>query len=326
MAKQVLHGKAFEYACARTLADFINGSPKSELNASLVASSPLETARQDFDTLSPKHQEILLGAGKALSEILEDTEPRLLYKAPGLADTVELSLQPDSQGIKGDVRDVLAVRIAMTNNDGWEIGISSKHNHDAVKHPRISPTIDIGQKWMGCPCDKTYWDDVLSVFDSITPFVGSVKWADLPDKEEKVYVPLLNAVKDQIHRFAQTNEAECATKLLHYLIGRDDFYKAIVIPHERRLEVQGFNLNGTLSQPAAKKHPLTKVAQLRLPTKIYKVHFVEGLNNTIRIVMDEGWQVSMRIHNASTMAEKSLKMDVRLEGIPPYVFTQTKGF
>jgi len=326
MAKQVRHGKAFEYACAKEMAVFINSHPDSELTASLVTNSSLENARNDFYDLSAEHQEILLGAGGALSTVIEKTEPRLLYRTPGLTDTVELSLQPDSRGIGGDVRDVLAVRIAMTNGNRWEIGISSKHNHDAVKHPRISPTIDIGSQWMGCPCDERYWRDISAVFDCIKPFVAVREWNEFEDKDETVYVPLLNAVKDQILRFAEQPDLNCPTRLLHYLIGRNDFYKAIVVPHERRLDVQGFNLNGTLGQSTRRRHPLIKVMPLRLPSHIYSIHFAEDSTNTIYIIMDEGWQVSMRIHNASRLVESSLKLDVRLAGMPPYIFTQSEGF
>ena len=42
-----------------------------------------------------------------------------------------ISLQTDSKGQQGDVRDVL-----LTGN-GWEIGMSCKHNHEAV-NVRIS--------------------------------------------------------------------------------------------------------------------------------------------------------------------------------------------
>ncbi len=40
------------------------------------------------------------------------------------------------------------------------------------------------------------------------------------------------------------------------------------------------------------------------------------------MVLDEGWQISFRIHNASTLIEPSLKFDIQLIGNPPVLFTQ----
>ncbi len=42
------------------------------------------------------------------------------------------------------------------------------------------------------------------------------------------------------------------------------------------------------------------------------------------VVCDEGWQISMRIHSASSRVEPSLKFDVRLVSFPSSVFTQTE--
>ena len=47
-----------------------------------------------------------------------------------------LFLQPDSKGEEGDVRDLIVVR----SNIQWEIGLSLKHNHFAVKHSRLART------------------------------------------------------------------------------------------------------------------------------------------------------------------------------------------
>jgi hypothetical protein len=44
--------------------------------------------------------------------------------------------------------------------------------------------------------------------------------------------------------------------------------------------------------------------------------------NTLSMVMDKGWQVSFRIHNATSKLELSLKFDIQLIGNPPNLFTQ----
>lgn len=54
---------------------------------------------------------------------------------------LELEILSDDKGKLGDVRDVLAIRLLQK----WEIGVSAKNNHKAVKHSRLSNTIDFGE-------------------------------------------------------------------------------------------------------------------------------------------------------------------------------------
>lgn len=63
--------------------------------------------------------------------IIKRLEPQLTE--PNGNEPLFLSLQADAEGIKGDVRDVLCIR----KKNGWEIGLSCKHNHHAVKHSRL---------------------------------------------------------------------------------------------------------------------------------------------------------------------------------------------
>lgn len=39
-------------------------------------------------------------------------------------------------------------------------------------------------------------------------------------------------------------------------------------------------------------------------------------NNTLELYLNNGWQFSFRIHNASTLIEPSLKFDVQIMGMP----------
>ena len=45
-------------------------------------------------------------------------------------------------------------------------------------------------------------------------------------------------------------------------------------------------------------------------------------DNTLDMILDGGWEISFRIHNASSSIEQSLKFDIRLLGNPPILFTQ----
>ena len=46
----------------------------------------------------------------------------------------------------------------------WEIGLNIKHNHDAVKHSRLSHKIDFGAEWFEKPCSQNYWQKNYSNF------------------------------------------------------------------------------------------------------------------------------------------------------------------
>ncbi len=44
-----------------------------------------------------------------------------------------------------------------------------------------------------------------------------------------------------------------------------------------------------------------------------------GSTNTVEMFLDNGWQLSFRIHNVSTKVEPSLKFDVQFIGMPTSV-------
>jgi len=84
----------------------------------------------------------------------------------------------------------------------------------------------------------------------------------------------------------------------------------------------GYNLHETLNMPSNSINPQNKISKLKFPTKIINVER-EGNNKTI-ITFDKGWQISFRIHNASSKVEPSLKFDVRLEGVPPTLYSHNE--
>ena len=109
-------------------------------------------------------------------------------------------------------------------------------------------------------------------------------------------------------------------ELVKYLIGRNDFYKVIAKENNRLTEVQAYNLYGTLNQADGKFKPRAKLEKLPLPSKILDFSYKEQSNNTLIITFDKGWSVSLRIHNASSKVEPSLKFDVQIVGFPRELF------
>ena len=87
-----------------------------------------------------------------------------------------------------------------------------------------------------------------------------------------------------------------------------------------------FNIYGTLNRNAGRERSIVNVPQLNMPTRFFDISFKPNSRNTIIVTCDNGWTVSMRIHNASSRVEPSLKFDVRLtEFLQPCTVTMKRG-
>lgn len=303
-------GRAFEFITLITLSESI----KKVRNATVEKNSSYDATKRAWDNIDENLQQDLKKAAEAAVDSIFDLEPMILEDGD---DELELLIQQDSQGEKGDVRDILIVR----RNVQWEIGLSLKHNHFAVKHSRLSKTIDFGNKWFGIPCSKQYWDEVTPLFDYLNEEkIKGTKWRELPDKENDIYVPLLNSFKDEVERSYNSN-SEVPKRMVEYLLGEYDFYKVVSIDAKKITQILTFNLRGTLNQASKTTKPSTEIPIANLPTRIINIDFKPGKKNTIEMFMDEGWQFSFRIHNASSKVEPSLKFDVQIVGMPTTIIS-----
>lgn len=61
------------------------------------------------------------------------------------------------------------------------------------------------------------------------------------------------------------------------------------------------------------------VPVVELPTRLVALEFKPESENTVEMYLNNGWQLSFRIHNASTKVEPSLKFDVQFVGMPTSV-------
>lgn len=204
----------------------------------------------------------------------------------------------------------------------WEIGVSAKNNHKAVKHSRLSSTIDFGSKWLGIKSSDTYFKTVRPIFEELRKIKNesnSTKlWSELDDHHSTVYLPILTAFIAEIKNLHKKNPSVVSANLITYLIGTKDFYK--VIKSRNLIEIQAYNLRGTLNLPFKKIKPKYKTLQIPLPTKISSIGFKKGSKNTVIVEMDNDWSLSFRIHNASSRVEPSLKFDVNLLKSPSQLF------
>lgn len=287
-------------------------------------SPQLDTAKGLYEAVDAEMKYALDKAADAAVRVVKRLEPQLWN--PNNNEPLYLSIQPDAAGIKGDVRDVICLR----KQNGWEIGFSCKHNHHAVKHSRLSDTIDFGKEWVGIPCSKEYFDTVIPLFSELRRFRDESKsagkpmlWDEIDDKAEKYYKPILRAFMKELKRISDENR-DTPEALIRYLLGRNDFYKVITEDKSRTTRVEAINISGTLNSSSGDERSITKVPVLKMPTQFYHIDFKSGSDNTVEVVCDEGWQISMRIHNASSRVEPSLKFDVQLISFPSSVYAQVE--
>ncbi len=275
---QTESGKAWEYGLARQFVDVLN----NEIN--LVVNGAGNKSQNSYDLLNNNdRRRIDRAAGEAVV-FLRTHDSRLL-------DARRIELQADSTGQSGDVRDILIYTPETI------IGISAKHRHKALKHPRLSDQLDFGEIWYGQHCTTKYWEAVLPVFHKLQKKTGQL-WRDLDDKHEGVYIPLLNAFIREIEENADPE------KMLRYLLGRHDFYK--IIKENGHISIQSFNMSGNLQWGS----------RIPMPKRIVEISMKPRSKTTAIMTMDRGWQVSFRVHNAESKILPSLKFDVQLEGCP----------
>lgn len=303
-------GRAYEFACLLALAEEIEKFRIVEV----LQNSSYFAAQRAWDILSEEKKAIYKASARVAVIRILQLEPRICEQE---GDRLELLLQADAKGEKGDVRDILIVR----KNIQWEIGLSIKHNHFAAKHNRLSKTLDFGKKWYGVPCSPDYWKDVKPVFDYLDQEkIKHTEFEDLPDKEGEVYVPLLKAFMNEITRQYAVHK-DISGKLVEYLLGKYDFYKVVSMDRLRTTRIQSYNLHGTLNLPGKTRKATIEVPIAALPTRIIHFDFVPGKTNTVELYMDGGWQFSFRIHNAETYVKASLKFDIQIIGMPAAIIT-----
>lgn len=305
-------GRAFEFALLRVFEREISKA----VPVAVEKNSSYAAAKRAWDTISESEKTSF--ETSALAGVLKIFEFEPLVLEGDSNDVLNLQIQVDARGQVGDVRDILIKRQGIQ----WEIGLSVKHNHFAVKHSRLSKTLDFGYKWFGVNCSQQYWDEIKPIFDYLDEQKNlHKKWSELPDKENAVYMPLQAAFLNEVRHSCKAKKSKIPTKIVEYLLGRFDFYKIIAIDSERITKIQAFNLRGALNKSG--KNPKQKliIPVSELPKRLVHAELKPGSNNTVLLYFDAGWQFSFRIHNATTLVETSLKFDIQIIGMPTTIIT-----
>ncbi len=299
------NGRAYEYAWMTALFDTLDPIRKTDI----VCNSSYDANKRAWDAVSQKSKDNFTASAKAAVDAVIELEPLMEENS---RDTLALEFQKDEAGETGDVRDIVIRRDEIK----WEVGLSIKHNHSAVKHSRLSDSIDFGNKWFGVPCSQSYWNDVAPIFEMLNceKRLGT-KWSELNDKKNDVYVPLLQAFRDEVMR-SYGSDSDVAIRMFEYLVGIKDFHKIVNWNSKGLTYVYTYNLHGTLSQPSELKASAFDVSVAELPNKIFEMRFKRGSKTTVEMYMDNGWAFSFRIHSADDIVQPSLKFDVKFISTP----------
>ncbi|NQU17479.1 MAG: HaeIII family restriction endonuclease, partial [Candidatus Saganbacteria bacterium] len=188
-SKQMTTGKAFEYALLSQFEEKL----KDKTNIEVIKNSSYDIAKGCFENTTKTEQSDYLLSSSFAVNFLMDIEPRLSNDI-GKEDILQIEILSDHHGKSGDVRDVLAIRLLQK----WEIGVSAKNNHKAVKHSRLSAKIDFGEKWLGAKVSQEYFNTVTPIFKNLEKLRkksnATKKWSELGDYHSSVYVPILNVL------------------------------------------------------------------------------------------------------------------------------------
>jgi hypothetical protein len=298
-------GRAYEYICLLSLHDAI----RAIRPAQIIYNSCYDAAENAWNTLSNCEHALYTLSAKSTIDTIFALEPNIVEKGE---DMLSLFIQKDQRGEVADVRDIIIERKDMT----WEIGLSIKHNHMAVKHSRLAKSLDFGKQWYDVKCSQTYWNAIKPIFDYLEIEKDKhTLFRDLPSKKDDVYIPLLNAFIDEV-KTQVGNDSSIPRKLVEYLLSKYDFYKVISLDSRRITTIQSFNMFGTLNLASRVKKPGIKVPDIKLPTTLISIGFKPRSKTTVIMCFDNGWQFSFRIHSAKHEVETSLKFDIQIEGMP----------
>ncbi len=309
-------GRAYEYAWCLALEQKLSVLKKVIVDKQ----NGFNACYRAYESLEKSLQERYLESAKQGVLLLLDCEPLLSKVIGSSQNEITLSLQKDKLGEIGDIRDILIYF------DRFCIGLSIKHNHDAVKHSRLSKDLDFGEKWLGVRVSQNYKDTIKPLFERLeNAKKEGMLWRDFPNKEQEIYAPLLQAFKKEVLRIDENKENKVPQKMVEYLLGKYDFYKAILLEREQKTKLEAYHFNNTLNC-SVKNKPKRIIPLSKLPTRMIYFDFKPKSFNTLELVLDEGWSFSLRIHNASSRVEPSLKFDIKLLSKPESVAVFIVGF
>lgn len=290
-------GRAFEGAVLTALGEVLSFHGKIEYGDNKPTLGALEHLASLEESIQAEYKYVALHGAQILAD-------DIFGKYQEIVNPV-LYIQSDSAGRKGDPRDILIDGANIPET----IGISVKHNHNAVKHPRLSYRLDFGEKWFGVQCSQDYWNAIHPVFERLRKYgYKKFPWsAEVDDVWAELYDPILIAFEIEFRSIIAIKGRDALLSLFEFLFGEFSYYKLIGKKKARKpsATIYFYDFRG--------------MHYSLLPSKILDIKRVigdKGSYNKLDVKFDGGWRLSFRIHTASTNIERSFKFDIQIEEMP----------
>lgn len=192
---------------------------------------------------------------------------------------------PDRAGVEGDVTDIRIM------SEVEKINISLKHNHDALKHPRLTRV----PSWVGLESDDNYetihdriWDDFFKQAEKANPTATLFRDLTAIDADfinDNLYNPFCTFISNYLSK--KTSSSQSVKHMFDFLVGTYDFYK--IIDRKDCITIQDF-----INMPK----PNTVIIR-------------QTDRSHIAMTFDNGVILDLRLHTASSRLIRSIKFDVR---------------
>ena len=292
-AKQTITGKAFEYALLNAFLERL----QTITNVSVIDNEPLKTAKKCFDTFNNTDKGLYnLNASFAVNFLI-DLEPRL-SNGINKSDVLQFEIVSDKQGQIGDVRDVLAIRSLQK----WEIGISAKNNHRAVKHSRLSNDINFGEKWLGVSCSENYFSEIKPIFDELAKLLSanfdvySIEYKGHGKNNQEISSLSIELLSEEVLQFVHANRLQSCSIFGYSMGGYIALYATSTgLIHPKNIVTLGTKFDWT-PQFAEKEVTMLDPGLLKekAPAFLNSLILLHGngveriLNSTKKIILDLG--------------------------------------
>lgn len=209
------------------------------------------------------------------------------------AKEVYLDRLPDSSGVSGDPTD-LRLSIKGKSNVVELKNISIKHNHNALKHQRLPRlpdqcgVINANLKKEFNNNMKNVWTEFLKKSNKINPKFtkfNELKKVKIDFIDNNLYYPLIRLVIDFLDKHA--NNSQNASTFFSFLTGNFNFY---TIKDEKEFIL----IKHFIDIPSPKR---------------FKIKYPYRSINTFLLKFDNGWELTFRLHTASSAFIKNNKLN-----------------
>ncbi len=280
-------GRAFEFALCDQIINIFK-------NVTLTERAMYEQQRdiQHFEYLNFKTQNSYVESSTLIcyNWLSNKINPRESYRLDRL---------PDSAGVYGDVTDIRII------SERECLNISLKHNHDALKHPRLTRL----PNWIGLNYDDEYtrihneiWDNFFELVEVVAPNATLFRDLTIIDRDfvnDNLYDPFCAFVADYLSE--NTSSPHAVRQMFNFLVGTYDFYK--IIDRNDFIAIQEF-------------------INIPIPTRV-KIKQTD--RSHISMIFDNGIELNLRLHTASSRLIRSVKFDVRgiFDSIPTLIIEKS---